>query len=366
MRLNIGLENIAVRNSNICKIDGGSGDIWYRGYHLDELVENSSFEETMYLLWYDDLPSRSELIELKKELEQGRELPDTVINIIREIAPLGNAMDILRMSISLLRHSEIGEHREAFPHIVSKSAVILAYTYRVANGLDFVEPKQSYSHAENFLYMMTAEEPSAEAANALDGIMIAYAEHGMNASTFAGTVSASTGASIYSALNSSISALEGPLHGGAANDAMRMLRDINNPDDVAKWIEKKQNNNERIPGFGHRIYNTTDPRCSYFEHYINMFAKEGDRCLLEIANTIQRESKRYLDENIYTNTDLYSGLFYQTIGLPSEYSTQIFAISRMVGWLAHIFERQKLYKLLRPRIRYSGDINKQYVPVSER
>ncbi len=369
-----GLEGVVIDESRLSKIDGESGDLWYAGYHINDLARASSFAETIYLLINGGLPDENELAALESTLAEKRELPPGVHATIEEMADRVGPMEPLRTAVSMLPgyvadptnvDDRLTEH---LYEIIAKVPTIVAATHRCREGAEPLEPRTDLDHAANFLYMFDGEEPAAERAAALDRAMILYAEHGMNASTFASIVTASTRAHAYAAITSAIGTLQGPLHGGATETVVEALEEIGGPEHVEGWVDARLEADERIPGFGHRVYRTTDPRCSHFREAIETMDPSGDvRRWFETANALRDEVEDRLGHHgIWPNTDLYSGIFYRTMGIPPAFNTTIFTMGRVAGWSAHIVEQLADNRLLRPRVHYVGETGLEYVPLEER
>ncbi len=366
-----GLEGVLVGESKLGKVDGEAGDLWYCGYHIDDLVEHASYEEVLHLLIAGELPDEETLDEVRETLREHRELPDTVNQLIAVTADDSQPMDVLRTCVSLLAsfdddpdsHDDL---EEKLLRIVAKVPTIVAYTYHHRNDEAPVEPRDDLGHAANFLYMLHGEEPDEAAAAAMDAALILYAEHGMNASTFAGVVTVSTLASVYSALTSAVGALEGPLHGGATETVVDMLDDVGSPEHAEDWVQDRLDAGEKIPGFGHRVYKAVDPRCQHFKHHIDALA--GDDA--ERVETIEAVREHVVDalgeKGIYPNTDLYSGTLYGMLDIPPAFYTALFATARVAGWSAHLAEQLDDNRIMRPRVRYTGELDRDWVPIEDR
>ncbi len=369
-----GLEGVVIDESRLSKIDGERGDLWYAGYHIDELAERSTFPETLYLLINGRLPDENELARLESTLAEKRSLPPGVLATIEEMADRVGPMETLRTAVSMLPGyvddpTNVDERlTDHLYEIIAKAPTIVAATHRYREGHEPVDPRDDLGHAANFLNMFSGEEPAEVRARALDRAMILYAEHGMNASTFASIVTASTRAHAYAAITSAIGTLQGPLHGGATETVVEALDDIGDPDNVEDWVAERLAHDERIPGFGHRVYRTTDPRCRHFREAIEAMGPSGDvQRWFATANVLREEVAEHLGEHgIWPNTDLYSGIFYRTMGIPPAFNTTIFTMGRVAGWSAHIVEQLADNRLLRPRVHYVGETGLAYEPIEER
>jgi citrate synthase len=369
-----GLDGIVIDESRVSMVDGEQGDIWYSGYHIDDLARRATFTETLFLLWNDELPTEAELTDLQAALRARRELPAGVDQLLTELSPRAAPMDVLRTAVSMLagyvpEPNDVDEHlRENLLDIVAKIPTIVARTYREVNGLEPVDPREDLDHAANFLYMIHGTEPAPERARALDVALTLYAEHGMNASTFAAVVAASTLTNPFAAISAAIGTLQGPLHGGATETVVETFEDIGDPDAVAGWVDERLDAGERIPGFGHRVYRVPDPRCSHFRRQIEAMGPDGEvGTWFEIAQALREAiAQRLGEKGVCPNTDLYSGIFYRLLDIPPEFYTTIFAMGRVAGWSAHVIEQLSDNRILRPRIKYVGETGRTYVPLEDR
>lgn len=371
-----GLDNIYVKETEISFIDGQKGKLYYRGYPIEVLAEKSHFEEVAYLLWYGWLPKKRELDAFKERLKKYRNIPDEVVNFMKALPKNVLPMDVLKAGVSILGAYDPG----ALAHdldtklstaekIMAKIPTIIAYWYRIKHGKEPIPPNPDLDHAANFLYMIYGKEPDELAAKVMDVALILHAEHGMNASTFANLVAASTLTDLYSATVAGIAALKGPLHGGANERALRMIMEVGSPDKAEEYIKQKLAKKERIMGFGHRVYKTFDPRAKILKKLAKELAeKAGKKQLFETAEAIERVTVSLLGETkrVYTNVDFYSGIVYHTLGIPIECFPAIFAMARVVGWTAHTIEYWAKNRLIRPRAHYKGKLDKEYIPIELR
>jgi citrate synthase len=373
-----GLEGVYFTRSHICKVDGTNGRLYYRGYAINLLAGNSTFEEVCYLLLNGQLPDSSELLDFEKQLRAERELPEQIIAMVSEMAAKADPMDVARSAISSLpaydkeayESSSEANMRKSI-RLISKLASIVAAIARFRSGSEYVRPKASLGHAENFLYMMNGEEPEARKAKLLDTMLILHAEHSSNASTFSTLVTGSTLADLYAAVTSGMGTLKGPLHGGADEAALKMMRAIGKPENTEKYIEEALAGKQRIMGFGHRVYKTYDPRARIIrEDLIAMQEDESEevRNLTAIALRAERMMIERLGQSkgIWPNVDFFSGPVYTYIGIPIELFTPLFAVSRMPGWCAHMMEYWQNNRLLRPLEEYVGPLDLNYIPMNER
>lgn len=369
-----GLEGVVAAKSGLCQIDGQAGKLFYLGYPIEELAQNSTFEEVCFLLWNRRLPKKEELAALEGELKAGRSLPPRVLDFIRLLPKEARPMDVLRTTASLLgcfeKDSEKGPEANLRRSVslTAKFPALVAAFHRVRSGQNPVEPNPRLSHAGNFLYMLSGKEPDDTQAKVMDVALILHADHEMNASTFASLVTVSTLSDIYSAVASGVGALKGPLHGGANEAVLNTVQKIADPSKVGSYVEEALAKKEKIMGFGHRIYKNYDPRARIFKEYARRLS-EGTSFfkLFQIASGLEEEmKKRKSQQGIFPNVDLYSGTVYHTLGIPSDLFTPIFAVARVAGWTAHILEYLQENRLFRPNALYTGPSPRSYVSISQR
>ena len=366
---NIGLRGIEVADTKISNIDGDKGKLIYRGYDILELTENSTFEETAYLLLYDSLPTKSQLDEFNLKLVEARYIPKQMQKNMGNWRKDADPMDMLQAFVSALA----GYYDEEFSNkdasydkainLIAKVPTIVASWQRIRNGLEIMEPDSSLSHAANFLYMMTGEKPDPEVEKIFDTCLILHADHTFNASTFTARQVASTRAHMYSASSAAIGALSGELHGGANTEVMKMLLEIGEIDKVQPWIKEKMSVGDRIMGMGHAVYKTYDPRAVVLKELSRKLAAKINEPWFDMTEKIETstisEMKLQKDKDIYPNVDLYSASIYYMLKIPMDLNTPIFAISRVVGWAAHIIEEKFAEAapkpaLYRPKATYVG------------
>ena len=365
-----GLEGVVVDESRVCMVDGEEGKIWYAGYDMDDLARESSYEELLFLLWNDRLPTADELKEVRAQVQERRALPDGVADLIDREAEQTGPMDLLRTAVSALASydeeaNDLDEPTDKCLGVIAKMPTVIARAHRVRQGEEPVGPRDDLGHAANFLYMLNGEEPTEGEASAMDSTFILYAEHGMNASTFSACVTASTLANVYSSLTSAVGTLQGPLHGGATETVIEMLEEVGDASNAEGYVEQKVSNKEKLPGFGHRVYSTVDPRCGHFKRHIEEVNPDSE--LLAVADAVREEvEKRLGDKGIWPNTDLYSGTLYRELGVPAPFYTTLFAASRAAGWSAHIAEQLEDNRIMRPRVKFVGETGREYAPVEER
>ena len=377
--INYGLEGVYVDESAISKVDGQNGKLWYRGYSIESLAEQSNFEEVCYLLLNGKLPSKAEYDEFSRKLWNRRDLPAEVKDIIKVMAPRSHPMDIMRTATSMLvmydndpNNKENSATLDKVITLIAKLPSIAAATGRFREKKEYIPPDDSLSIPSNFLYMLTGKKPTKFESKLIDLMFILHAEHSTNASTFSVLVTASTLADVYAATTSGIGTLKGPLHGGADEAALSMMNAIGNPDNTEKYIEEALEGKQRIMGFGHRVYKTYDPRAklvrSYLEESLTKEPSDEVRRLLQIA---LRAEKLMIDKlgstkGIWPNIDFFAGPLYRVMGIEGQMFTPIFVASRMAGWGSHIVEYWHNNKLVRPVEWYTGQLDLKYVPMSER
>lgn len=365
-----GLEGVIVDTSSICLIDGNAGRLIYRGYDIHDLAANLSFEETAYLLWNGDLPTRSQLADLKKRLVEERSITANLQATIRNLPRSSNSLDVLRTTVSTigtglpLKKPDISEAIA----ITAKIPTINASFDRLRRGQDPVEPRSDLGHAANYLYMLTGREPDPAKVDALNKYLILLADHGMNSSTFTARIVASTWSDMYSAITAAIAALKGPLHGGAPAPVLQMLHDIGKPERAESWMRDELKAGRRLMGFGHRVYRTTDPRAEILRE---IASKTVERNFFELARDVETTGIRVLQElrperKLYTNVEFYSAVVMHSVGLPPDLFTATFAASRSVGWSANVLEQAANNRLIRPEIEYTGPLNRKVLPIDAR
>ncbi|NOU92351.1 citrate synthase [Paenibacillus sp. LMG 31456] len=365
-----GLEGIVATTSSISSIIDGV--LTYRGFDIDDLAENATFEEVAYLLWYGKLPNRSELAQLVKDLNQYAAVPSQVIDQIRTYPKDTNSMAALRTAVSSLALYD-EEANDMSPESNLRKAIklqaqiptIIAAFARIREGKEPIAPKQSESVAENFLYMLIGKDPDKVAIEALDKALVLHADHELNASTFAARVTVATLSDIYSGVTSAIGALKGPLHGGANEAVMAMLEDIGTFENAESYVNAKLANKEKIMGFGHRVYKNGDPRAKHLQKMSEQLGKiTGNMNWYNMS--IKIEEIVTGQKGLKPNVDFYSASVYTSLEIPRDLFTPIFAVSRASGWTAHILEQFENNRLIRPRAEYTGLSNQKYTPIDNR
>ncbi len=371
--INKGLEGIVAFSTTKSFIDGQEGKLIYAGYTIDTLAENATFEEVCFLLWNDRLPNESELSELKTKLRKERPLPSAVINYLENTSKKAEPMAVLRTAVSMLsdfHEAETENDKEFYPDkaisITAKIPTIIAAYDRARNNKEIVEPLSNHNTAFNFLYMLNGEEPGEKAEKTMDLCLILHAEHGMNASTFTNRAICSTQSDMYSSVTGAIGALKGPLHGGANQQVMNMLMDIDEKDaDPVDYVKGRLKRKEKIMGFGHRVYKTMDPRARILRGMSEELSREtGHETLYEWSEAILKTMKDEI--GIDPNVDFFSATVYYSMGISPDLYTCIFAMSRVSGWTGHYIEQAENNRLVRPRALYTGEKDLDWVPVEER
>jgi len=369
-----GLEGIVAANSGICWIDGDAGVLAYRGIDIHDLADNSTFEETTYLLWHGKLPTASELEAFRKKLSDSRHLPPEIIKLLQEFPKTATPMEVLRTAVSALSFYDKDEKAVDHASNVRKSfdltaqiAMIVAAFDRIRKGKPVVDADKSLSHAGNFLWMLTGEKPSETATRAFDVALILHADHELNASTFAARVIAATLSDVHSAITGAIGALKGPLHGGANEAVMRMLFAIDKAGlDPVEYVKDMLAQKKKISGFGHRVYHTEDPRATHLRKMSEDLGRSAKNTRwFDMSQKIEKFIKS--EKKLNANVDFYSASTYTTLGIDLDLFTPIFAVSRISGWAAHVIEQLDDNRLIRPRAEYIGpEYPAKYVPISQR
>lgn len=383
----IGLRGITVADTRICAVDGEKGKLIYRGYDIDELAQYSTFEETVYLLLYETLPTKKELEIFREALASERQLPAGIVRHLRTRKRSARPMDVLQSVIPMLAdfddESHIKTKSSAIKQsikLIAKMATLVAYWERIRKNLDIINPDEELGHAENFLYMLKGEIPDDETARDFDICLILHAEHSFNASTFTARVVASTLAHMYACIGAALAALSGDLHGGANMQVMKMIIEIDRIEHVEKWIRTKLDAGEKIMGMGHAVYKTIDPRARILSAVSERLARRSDdikwfELSRKIDSVSREEYKRRKKKEIYPNVDFYSPSVYYVMGIDPDIYTSIFALSRISGWCAHIIEEKFAEAQPKPAIyrpeadyvgKYCGYEGCKYLPVEER
>lgn len=369
-----GLEGIVATNSSICYIDGDRGVLAYRGIDIHELAEHSTFEETCYLLWFGRLPNPGELKNLQERLAQERHLHSAIIRLLHDAPRTALPMDVLRTAVSALAFYDADEKnndhdanvRKAI-RLTSQMAMIVAAYDRIRKDKPLVEADHTLSHSANFLLQLTGAKPSATAERALDIALILHADHELNASTFAARVTAATLSDMHSAITSAIGALKGPLHGGANEAVFRILETIDREKaDPVEYVRNLLAQKKKVPGFGHRVYHTEDPRATHLRVMSRDLSRSsGQPRWYEMSEKIEQFVKA--EKKLNANVDFYSASTYHVLGIDEDLFTPVFAVSRISGWAAHVIEQLDDNRLIRPRAEYLGpDYPSPYVAIEKR
>ncbi len=374
-RIDKGLDDIYVKESSICLVDGHEGRLLYRGWDIRDLAAHSSFEETVYILIHGRLPSKEELAEAKRAFGESRAIGPEIVKLLRCMPEDAPPIDVLRTAVSYLSNfdkerddpTRAANMRKA-QRLIGKMATLVAAHQRIRTGKRVVPPDPNLGIAEDFLRMLTGKKPDPLSAKVLDVALILHADHSMNASAFAATVAASTLADLYSTIVAAIATLTGPLHGGANEAALKTMLTIGKPDNAESFVMNTLANHGKIFGFGHRVYKTWDPRALILREYAKQLSElRGQEDLFRVAEIIQDTVVRELStKHIYPNVDFYSGLTYHLLGIPLDLFTPIFAVSRVAGWTAHVIEYWEDNRLVRPLDYYVGPTHNVYVPVEQR
>ncbi len=367
-----GLEDIVAAITSISDIEPENGSLAYRGYDIYELVENSTYEEVAYLLLHGRLPNAEELEDFCNTLSKNREIPRDLIDLYRHLPPKAHSMDVLRTAVAFLgtvdpeADNQTGEAilRKAI-RAIAKLPTAIAARYRISQRQEPVSPMRQLSHAQNFLYMLSGYGPDKDAVTALDSVFILYAEHESDVSSFTARVAASSFTDYHSAITAAIGSLKGRLHGGANEQAMKMLLDIKEVDRAEEWIRDALSRKERIMGFGHRVYKHGDARAHIMKSLSRQLAEQtGDMGWHNLCEKIEDIMQR--EKGLHHNLDFYAGPILHMLGIPIEICTPIFATGRIAGWSAHIIEQLSNNRLIRPRFEYQGPKHLQYIPIEGR
>jgi citrate synthase len=370
-----GLEGVPIMESQVGFIDGQKGILEYRGIPIEDLAERSTYEEVAYLLLWGKLPTREEMAKFDHDLRTHRRVKYRIIDLMKCLPENGHPMDALQAAVAALGMfypaKDVTNQEQNYwsaIRLVAKLPTIVAAFERMRHGDEPVKPRDDLSHAANFLWMLTEEDPDPLDVHIMDACLILHAEHTMNASTFSGLVVGSTLADPYTMISSAIGALTGPLHGGANEQALRMFREIGTVENVRPYIEAKLKAKARIMGVGHRVYKVKDPRAFALQGLAaHLFKVKGEHPLYRVAQEVERVINEHVGaKGIASNVDFYSGVVYDKLGIPIDQFTPIFAIARVAGWLAHWMEHLKNNRLFRPDQIYVGQHDIPYVPVEQR
>ena len=370
-----GLAGVPAATSSISDVDGQRGVLEYRGIRVEELCAKSSYLETAYLLLFGRLPTPAEFTRWTVDVTHHRRIKFRIVDLLKCLPEQGHPMDALQAAVAALgmfypgREVKDAENNYwSTVRLIAKLPTIVAAWARIRHGDDYLPPRDDLGFSENFLYMVTESVPMPLWSEVFDDCMILHAEHTMNASTFAGLVTASTLADPYTVVASSIGALKGPLHGGANEEVIQMLKEIGSPDRAHAYVAERLRAKQRLMGFGHRVYKVKDPRASVLQGLCQrLFTECGSSPFYETALRVEQSAGSLLSgKGIYPNVDFYSGIIYDKMGIDMDLFTPLFAMARVSGWLAHWLEQLRENKLFRPDQIYSGEHNRPYVPIDRR
>ncbi|OGA67756.1 MAG: citrate (Si)-synthase [Betaproteobacteria bacterium RIFCSPLOWO2_12_FULL_65_14] len=368
-----GLKGVYFDRSEVCYIDGRAGELRYRGYSIHDLAERSTFEETCYLLFHGELPTRERLVGFTSELKAARKLPPEINKLI-EIIKGAHPMEVLRTAVSALAafDPDVADNspqailRKGM-RLTSQVPMIVAAHQHIRHGRAPVAPDPALGHAANFLYMLKGSAPSADAARLMDVDMILHAEHGSNASSFAARVVAGTEANLHAAVTAAVAALSGPAHGGAAENVMTMAQEIGEAANVAEYVRRKRANREPVMGFGHRVYRAEDPRARHMRAGVEKLSREmGQPKWYQILEALVEAMKPYARHGVNVNVDFYAGVVYYLNGIAADLFVPIFAVGRVPGWTVQVLEQMQNNILIRPLTLYDGPAPREYVALDLR
>jgi citrate synthase len=375
LELRPGLADVPVAESAVSFIDGKRARLEYRGIAVETLAKESCFEETAWLLLKGDLPTQRELVDFDHQLRHRRRIKYKLTDLIKCLPETGHPMDALQASVAAMGMfypsrdvTNSQSNWDSTVRLIAKLPTVVAAFHRLRFGDEAIKPRDDLDHAANFYWMLFEKEPSPAVRKVLDACLILHAEHTMNASTFSGRVTGSTLANPYTVISSAIGTLTGPLHGGANEEVLEMLDEIGTLENVRPWLENAVANKRKIMGLGHRVYKVKDPRATVLQELAErVFAETGRPRKYEMAVELERVAAGLLgSKGIYPNVDFYSGSVYQSLGIPTDLFTPIFAIARVVGWLAHWLEQLKNNRIYRPEQIYVGKHDVPYVPLEKR
>lgn len=372
-----GLAGMVVADSSVSFVDGSNGILEYGGYDIRVLAEHSTFEEVAYLLWNGHLPTAAELDEMNRQARACRFMPPEIIAALRNMPRNADPMAVMRTATSMLAHYDPesednapGAHQHKACRLVGQLSGVVAAYERIRRGEEPVKPRMDLNHAANFLWMLTGDEPDEQAAKALDQYLLLLAEHELNASTFTARVIASTGSDLHSAITGALGALKGPSHGAAVQEAMEQFLEIGSLENVEPWFKSLQGTGRRVMGIGHRVYKVRDPRAEpLMKNVMAMVDATGERTWFDIARRLEEvamEDEYFRSRNLSANVDFYSAPLLYSIGIPVDAFTCMFAMSRIIGWTAHVYEQQANNRLIRPLSNWVGEHQLPWVPIEQR
>ena len=366
-----GLADVVVSDTHITSIDGLTGKLYYRGYEISDLAHNSSFEETSYLLFYGELPSSSQLNQYSNLVYSNRPISENIVSLIKGFPKDANVMDFLRTIVSYsslydpdLNDNSLEASMNKSIRLLAQIPVMLSYFYRMKNNLEVIPPAEDLDYASNFLYMLSGNIPDKFSSRVLDQCLILHADHGFNASTFSARVTMSTLSDVYSAVTSAIGTLKGTLHGGANEAVIKMLREINDIENINNYISAKFAKKEKIMGFGHRVYKTIDPRATVLREMSKDLQSKLGGNLFDLSYDIEQFVLK--EKNIKPNVDFYAASVYSMLNIDDDLFTPIFACSRASGWCSQILEQLSDNRLIRPRAKYIGPEPRSFIDLNQR
>ncbi|MEP7284570.1 MAG: citrate/2-methylcitrate synthase [Chloroflexota bacterium] len=373
-----GLQNIVVGQTKLSLVNGTEGKLIYAGYKIEDLAEHATFEEVTYLLWHGQLPTVSQLENLRKAIQGEMALSPEILTLMATLPHTATPMAVLRTVVSALSlwdpkadDNSPEENRRKALLLTAKTPTIAAAWERIRTGKEPVAPRADYTLAQNFLYMLKGTEPKPQETAVIDAYFVLLSEHGMNASTFSARVTTSTLSDMYSAITTAIGTLKGAAHGGANEEAMRMFFEIGSVDNVDKWFnENIRTGKKRVMGMGHRVYKALDPRAAVLNKKAKAMAEAtGNGQWYDLASKLDKTARAdddFIKKNLYANVDFYSAIALYTIGIPMDQFTPLFAIARIPGWTAHIIEQWADNRLIRPDVEYIGPMDLTWVPIEQR
>lgn len=376
--INRGLDGVNIDTTKICNIDGQKGELIYRGYDIRELADQASFEETVYLLWNGDLPGKEQLESFRAELTPNFAVPDAVFDLYRMLPKETEPMHAVRTAVSMLAAFDenpddvsLENVRRIGTKLLAQFPTLTAAFQRIREDKEPVAPHEDLSIAGNFLYMLTGEEPTDAATRVMDVALVLHAEHGSNASAFDARVTASTLTDVYSAITAAVGCLKGPLHGGANAAVMKALEGIGSVEGVEDYVMKQLADPKgRVSGFGHRVYKVLDPRANVLREVAKDLAEEsGDSKWFDMSLEMERIMDREMEERgkpVKPNVDFFSASVYRMLGFPTDMYTPIFAVARISGWMAHLYEQYEDNRIMRPRLVYEGPTGRTFEPIESR
>lgn len=367
-----GLEGIVAASTRLSDVQGEVGQLFYCGYNINELAGKATFEEVVYLLHYGRLPNRKELDDFKVLLIAERTLPQGVVDMIKNMPKDAAPMHVIRTAISALGcydskadDPSLENNQRKARKLIAQIPIITAYFHRVRNGQSLLPPSSTLGEAANFLYLINGKEPNEEMVHTMDMCYVLHADHGMNASTFSARVTIATLSDMYSSITSAIGTLKGPLHGGANEGVIKMLKEIGSPDKVESYIQNCLAQKQKIMGMGHRIYKTLDPRAPHLKEMAKkLSAKIGEPKWIQMSEQIAKMMKE--TKGLNANVDFYSATVYYSLNIPTDLFTPLFAIARTAGWTAHVLEQLADNRLIRPQSEYVGEHDLKFTPVDQR